>query len=85
MIHLKGILIPASWDKKGNIVALAIATVNEEEYWIETKDRRQNLMQYLREEVEVMGVLKPGYRGKTIELIELIKTSGRSIGHSDCN
>jgi len=85
MIHLKGILIPVNWDKKGNIVALAIATENEEEYWIETKGRWESLMKHLREEVEVRGVLKPGNRGKRIEFVELIKPSGIFSGHPDCN
>jgi hypothetical protein len=39
MICIEGIIIPTNWDKKGNVVNLAIATRDEEEYLITDKDQ----------------------------------------------
>ena len=72
MINLKGILIPVNWDHKGNIVALALATGDEEVYWIENRGPDEALLRLLREEVEVTGILKSRGPKKTIEIIDFI-------------
>ncbi|MBW2468906.1 MAG: hypothetical protein JRE62_06375 [Deltaproteobacteria bacterium] len=56
MICLEGILIPANWDSNGNVVDLAIATRDEEEYLITDKDQIARLKPLLRQEVEIEGV-----------------------------
>ena len=38
MICIEGVIIPANWDNKGNVVDLAVATRDEEEYLITDKD-----------------------------------------------
>lgn len=58
MICIEGLIIPASWDKKGNVVDLAIATRDEEEYLITDKDQVARLKQLLRQEVEIKGILR---------------------------
>lgn len=58
MINIRGILIPASWDAEGNVVGMAIATHNEEEYFIENDDKTARLYAFLRQEVNITGVLK---------------------------
>ena len=58
MICVEGIIIPASWDNKGNVVDLAIATRNEEEYLITDKDQVARLKPLLRKEVTITGILK---------------------------
>ena len=65
MINLKGILIPVNWDKKGNVVSVAIATDDENEYLIEDQDLAGKLKSQLRQVVEVSGVVKRA-RGKNI-------------------
>jgi hypothetical protein len=57
MICVEGIIIPAGWDNKGNVVDLAIATRDEEEYLITDKDQVARLKPLLREEVEIRGTL----------------------------
>ena len=64
MICLEGIIIPASWDNKGNVVDLAIATRDEKEYLITDKDQIARLKPLLRQEVELKGILQSkGGRG----------------------
>jgi len=58
MICVEGIIIPANWDNKGNVVDLAIATRDEEEYFITDKDQVTRLKPLLRQEVEVRGILQ---------------------------
>jgi predicted nucleic acid-binding Zn ribbon protein len=65
IICVKGLIIPASWDKKGNVVDLAIATRDEEEYLITGKDQVARLKQLLRQEVEIKGILRTK-KGKRI-------------------
>ena len=69
MISVVGIIIPASWDNKGNVVDLAIATRNEEEYLITDKDQVARLKPLLRQEVEITGILKT-QEGKRIIRVE---------------
>lgn len=56
MICIEGIIIPANWDNNGNVVDLAIATRDEEEYLITDKDQIARLKPLLRQEVEIEGI-----------------------------
>jgi hypothetical protein len=58
MICIEGIIIPAGWDKNGNVVNLAIATREEEEYLISDQDQVNRLKPLLRQEVEIRGTLQ---------------------------
>jgi hypothetical protein len=58
MICVEGIIIPASWDSKGNVVDLVIATRDEKEYLIEDKNQVARLKSLLRQEVEIRGILR---------------------------
>jgi len=57
-ISVEGIIIPANWDNKGNVVGLAIATRDEEEYLITDKDQMARLKPLLRQEVAITGILR---------------------------
>jgi len=65
MINVKGILIPVNWDKKGNVVSVAIATDDENEYLVEDQELSVKLKGRLRQVVEVSGIVKRA-RGKNI-------------------
>ena len=58
MICIEGLIIPANWDEKGNVVDLAIATSDEKEYLITDKDQVARLKPLLRQEVEIRGILR---------------------------
>ena len=73
MINIRGIVIPVNWDTKGKVVEVAIATRNEEEYFIEDSDKASQLRSFLRQEVEVSGVLKNEGGKKIIEITRLNK------------
>jgi len=70
MISVEGIIIPSQWDKQGNIVELAIATRNEEEYLIADKDQVTKLKPLLRKEAHVRGILQTKDGKKLIHVTE---------------
>jgi len=70
MISVEGIIIPSQWDKQGNIVELAIATRNEEEYLVSDEDQVSRLKPLLRKEAQVRGTLQTKDGKKVINVTE---------------
>ena len=68
MACIKGIVIPAAWDQEGNIISLAIATNDEQEYLIDTRQRITKLISLLRQEVVVNGSIKQTGKNKIIRM-----------------
>ena len=58
MICVEGIIIPANWDNKGNVVDLVLAARDEEEYLIRDKEQVTRLKSFLRQEVKIKGILR---------------------------
>ena len=55
MISIQGIVVPIDWDEDGNVISVAIATHEEEEFLIRNGDKVEELKKLLRQEVEVRG------------------------------
>ncbi|UCF94161.1 MAG: hypothetical protein JSW39_08385 [Desulfobacterales bacterium] len=55
MISVTGIIVPVQWDDKGNILSVAIATHDEDEYLLENQGKAAELKALLRQEVEISG------------------------------
>ena len=68
MAYIRGIVIPAAWDQDGNIISLAIATNDEQEYLIDGRQRIPNLISLLRQEVVVSGTIKQTEKNKIIRV-----------------
>ena len=71
MERIKGIVVPADWDGNGNVISLAIATGDEQEYLIEDHRQIANLRTLLRQEVVVMGYIKCRKQHKIIKVTEI--------------
>lgn len=71
-ISIKGILVPVDWDEKGNAIRLAIMTPNEEEYIVEENRNGRELLDLMRQEVEVRGILREE-AGHKIIMVETYK------------
>lgn len=71
MERLKGIVVPTDWDGNGNVISLAIATRDEQEYLIEDHRQIANLRTLLRQEVVVMGYIKCRKQHKIIKVAEI--------------
>jgi hypothetical protein len=65
MVYVRGIIIPVSWDDRGDVADLGIETFDEDLYLIDGRDDMTRLRGLLRSEVEIGGVVR--------------RTSGRKI------
>ena len=71
MDTIKGIVIPVGWDLNGNIVKLAIATGDEQEYLIENQLKIAQLKTLLRQEVVVSGSIRDKKEYKAIKVASI--------------
>jgi len=67
---LEGIIVPAEWDNKGNAVAAAISTYNEDQILIETDEKGDELLACMRKGVELRGILRMEKNKKIITVSE---------------
>jgi hypothetical protein len=63
---IRGIVIPAAWDEKGNVISVAIATYDEEKYLVADNITGRRLMSLLKKNVTVDGVVEDEDTVKTI-------------------
>lgn len=69
MPTFRGILIPLNWDNGGEIIAIALSTVDEEEYMIDDNAKGREMLEFIRKEVEVSGVIREEKDGKKIIVV----------------
>ncbi|MFO7459698.1 MAG: hypothetical protein R6X07_03675 [Desulfatiglandales bacterium] len=58
MVVIRGVVIPMDWDDQGNVVQIAISSHDEMEYMVEKKGKGDELLAFIRKEVEVGGEIK---------------------------
>ena len=63
---LSGIIVPIEWDDKGRIIAIALSTYDEEEYLISNNEKFDELIGFLRQEVEVTGKVSLSNKKKSL-------------------
>jgi hypothetical protein len=61
------------WDKKGNVIAVALSTINEEEYLIENNAQGEEMLQLIQKEVEVCGEVKEDESGQKSVVVQHYK------------
>ena len=57
-VTLLGILIPADWNDRQEVIAAALATADEKEYRIVGNRRGKELLSCLQRQIEVTGALE---------------------------
>ena len=75
---VRGIVISVDWDEEGNTLAAAISCSNEQEYLIEQDEKGKELLEFIRHEIEVDGVVRKAIKSrKTITVRSYrLKTGG---------
>jgi hypothetical protein len=74
---IRGILIPVDWDEHGKALAVVVSTPGENDYLIEQNSKGQQLLGFIRQEVEVSGVVGKGMKDrKTITVKSYALKSG---------
>lgn len=68
-IVLRGLITPAGWDEKGDVVAIALSSFDEEEYLIDKDEKGIKLFSLLRFRVQVSGIVRneDGVKKITVE------------------
>jgi hypothetical protein len=78
MIKTKGIIVPVDWNEEGVAVSFAVSTFDEDEYVLESRMSREEMVALIREEVEVSGELGMKSGKKTI-VVSAIDIMGRAV------
>jgi hypothetical protein len=65
-VTLTGIVIPADWNDRQEVIAAALATADEKEYRICTTKKGKSLLGELQCEVEATGVLDRDEKGRNV-------------------
>ena len=76
-MRIRGILIPVEWDEKGNITRAAVMTADEGEYLVEENEQSKHLFALMRQEVEVIGIVREE-TGQKVITVENCKTLRRA-------
>lgn len=74
---VRGIVIPVEWDEDGNVLGIVVSTPGENDYLIEQDSKGRELLSHMRQEVEIIGVVKGTKGDQTITVItyELKRTN----------
>lgn len=65
---LRGILIPEAWDENGNIIRIALATAEEENYLVDLRGREKEVAHLIRERVTVLGQVRMEGKQRILEV-----------------
>ena len=57
-IVLRGLITPAAWDEKGNVVTIALSSFDENEYLIDKNKTGMKLFSLLRVAVQLSGIVR---------------------------
>lgn len=79
VLTIRGVLIPVEWDEHGSATALAVATQDEDQYFIDPGKQTEKLFAILQEEVEMSGRvrLRKGKKSINPESYKLMADSAR--------
>lgn len=85
LITIRGIVVPTDWDRKGNVAAMAVSTYNEDEYLIEGDEKGSALEAFMRQEVEVVGIVSEAEGRQIITVKGMQPCSGRHAPEKNGN
>ncbi|MBU2027405.1 MAG: hypothetical protein KKF28_04825 [Proteobacteria bacterium] len=63
---LTGIIIPADWNNRHEVIGAALATADEKEYRIGGNKKGRELLNLLQRQVEVIGSIDLDGKGRTV-------------------
>ena len=70
LADLKGVILPADWDRKGNVTAVSISATDETEYLVENFGKGSELIRLINQEIAVRGKTWGDGRFRVIEVTE---------------
>jgi hypothetical protein len=60
---ITGVIVPADWDRQGNVTGVSISAFDEQEYVVQKEAKGAELIEHVRKDAEVVGWVE-GERGK---------------------
>lgn len=60
-VIIRGLVMPSGWDEKGNVTDIAVSAFDEKVYHIIKDEKGDQLIPFIRKEVEITGLA--GYEG----------------------
>jgi hypothetical protein len=69
-VTLTGIVIPADWNDRQEVVVVALATADEKEYRIAENKRGKELLDALQRQIEATGALERDEKGRNVITIK---------------
>ena len=55
---ITGLVVPIRWDAAGKVLGVSIKTFNEDEYFVAESGMAKKLFKFLRQKVEIDGIVK---------------------------
>jgi hypothetical protein len=52
---ISGVIIPADWDRHGNVTGVSISGFDEQEYLVQKQVKGAELIQHVRRDAEIVG------------------------------
>jgi hypothetical protein len=65
-INIRGKVFPLAWDENHNVTEVVVDTPNQDGYIIDPRGKGKALLDFIRREVEVTGILKEDQNGDFI-------------------
>ena len=67
-VHLKGLVVPSTWDESGNVTGISLSTFDEEIYSIDNNDKGRELLGFIRKGVKIEGTVIFEEQGKKLNV-----------------
>jgi len=66
LAKIAGVILPADWDRYGNVTGVSISTFDEQEYLVQEQIKGAELLQHVRKDAEVVGWVEVEHGKKKI-------------------
>ena len=72
-VHLKGLVVPSTWDESGNVTGISLSTFDEKIYSIDNNGKGRELLGFIRKGVKIEGTVIYEERGKKLNVKDFIR------------
>jgi hypothetical protein len=67
---IKGVILPADWDRRGNVIAVSISATDEAEYLVKNNGKGSELIALINKDIEAQGRTLGDGISRFIEVID---------------
>jgi len=72
LTKIQGLVIPSNWDVEGKVLDIAIASFNEDRFFVERNEKSEELFRLIGQSVVVKGLVKEVANRKMITVMDII-------------